>query len=150
MGRRISASEQETFEMGRAFGATLSAPVLVLLHGELGSGKTVFIRGICDALGVPRRMVRSPSFTLINHYTGRAKVVHVDLYRLHGEADLASIGMEEILESAAVVLVEWAERLGETPPEAWRIHLIHGGADRREIMIVPPDGFTGEPSGQGA
>jgi tRNA threonylcarbamoyladenosine biosynthesis protein TsaE len=133
--RLISASEQETFEMGRTFGASLTVPAVVLLQGELGTGKTVFVRGICDALGVARRMVRSPSFTLVNNYPGRVPVVHVDLYRLHGQSDLDSIGLEELLDAQAVILVEWAERLAETPPAAWRVHLVHRGEDRREIRI---------------
>ncbi|MBN2432860.1 MAG: tRNA (adenosine(37)-N6)-threonylcarbamoyltransferase complex ATPase subunit type 1 TsaE [Acidobacteria bacterium] len=138
MSRIFSDSEQETFAVGHTFGRSLIVPSVVLLYGELGTGKTVFIRGVCESLGVDQRAVRSPSFTLINQYTGRIPLFHVDLYRLHGQADLESIGLEEIIESEAVILVEWAERLEPPPPAAWSVSLFHRGGDRREIIIAPP------------
>jgi len=143
MSRLFSESEQETFEAGRLFGRSLPIPAVVLLRGELGSGKTVFVRGVCAALGVSQRAVRSPSFTLVNEYAGRVPVYHIDLYRLHGRADLDSIGLEEILAAAAVILVEWAERLEEPPEGAWSVTLTHQGADRREIQIAAPSATGG-------
>ena len=114
MPQYISSSEEETYQLGVAFGKTLRIPEIVRFYGDLGSGKTVFIRGVCAALGVAERMVRSPSYTLVNRYPGDVTVYHVDLYRLQTAEDLAGIGLEEIMEENAVVLVEWAERAGES------------------------------------
>ena len=137
--RFLTASEAETFRLGEEFGRSLRAPAVVLLCGDLGSGKTVFARGVCQALGVPARLVRSPSFTLVNEYPGAlGPVYHVDLYRLGGAADVASIGLDELLSSHGIVLIEWAERLPDPPDGAIEIHFSHRGEDRREIRIRDP------------
>lgn len=129
-------SEEETFRIGEDFGRALCPPAAVLFYGDLGTGKTVFIRGVCQALGVPARLVRSPSFTLVNEYPGAAGPVHhVDLYRLEGAAAVASIGLEDLFTGDGIVLVEWAERLSDPPPGAIEVRLRHLGADRREITI---------------
>jgi len=129
-------SEEETFRLGEDFGRELSPPAVVLFYGDLGTGKTVFIRGVCQALGVPARLVRSPSFTLVNEYPGAAGPVHhVDLYRLEGDAAIHSIGLEDLFAGDGIVLVEWAERLSDPPPGAIEVRLRHLGADRREITI---------------
>jgi tRNA threonylcarbamoyladenosine biosynthesis protein TsaE len=130
-------SEEETFRQGETFGRRLRPPAVVLFYGDLGTGKTVFIRGVCRALGVPARLVRSPSFTLVNEYPATAGPVHhVDLYRLEGAAAVESIGLDELLDGGGIVLVEWAERLPDPPPGACRIHLAHLGGERRKIEIL--------------
>ncbi|GHV36740.1 tRNA (adenosine(37)-N6)-threonylcarbamoyltransferase complex ATPase subunit type 1 TsaE [Synergistales bacterium] len=106
-----SNSEEETLCLGRKFGAGLTPGVTALLFGDLGAGKTVFARGIGDALGVAR--VHSPSFTLINEYKGeKFRLVHADLYRLDDADDL---GLEEYLDDDAALLVEWPERWRNQP-----------------------------------
>ena len=108
--RLRTCSEEATFELGRALGAALIPGMTVLLSGDLGTGKTVLVRGVGGALGATR--VRSPSFTLVNEYrTGTVgfSMVHADLYRLDaGDAD--DLGLEEYHETACVLLVEWPER----------------------------------------
>ena len=120
-----SRSEQETLHIGENIGRTLHAPQVVLLYGDLGSGKTVLARGLSRGLGVEdTSVVRSPSFTLVNQYQGReSPVYHVDLYRLDTLGDLYSIGLEEILTTRSVVIVEWSEKLTMDPSNALRIHI---------------------------
>jgi tRNA threonylcarbamoyl adenosine modification protein YjeE len=132
----LSRSEAETRAAGAALGATLRAGDTVLLSGDLGMGKTVFARGIADALGVPPAEVRSPTFTLVNPYHGRVPVHHIDLYRIDTEDDLSELGLEEIIGAAGVTIVEWAERLGPyRPPRAVSVRLADDGGERRVIAI---------------
>ena len=113
METHSSRSEQETFLLGRKIGQQLQSPRVILLYGELGSGKTVLVRGLADGLGVTDPdLVRSPSYTLVNEYPGpNGTLFHLDFYRLDGLQDLYSIGLEEILASSAIVIIEWAEKL---------------------------------------
>lgn len=108
-----SRSEEETLQIGEKIGRKLRPPRVVLLYGELGSGKTVLVRGLAKGLGMkdPSR-VRSPSFTLVNQYQGKeATIYHIDFYRLEGPRDFSSIGLEEILATPSIVIIEWAEKL---------------------------------------
>jgi tRNA threonylcarbamoyladenosine biosynthesis protein TsaE len=113
METRSSRSEQETFLLGRKIGQRLQPPRVILLYGELGSGKTVLVRGMADGLGVrDPTLVRSPSYTLVNEYPGEnTTIYHLDFYRLDSLRDLYSIGLEEILASPGIVIIEWAEKL---------------------------------------
>ena len=114
----FSLSEEETIELGRATARGLRGGELVLLVGDLGLGKTVFARGMALGLGIASEEVRSPSFTLIQEYGGgRLTLFHVDLYRINTDEELATLGLEEILDSNAVVVVEWGEKL---PPHQRR------------------------------
>ena len=113
--RLLTCSEETTFELGRALGAALAPGVTVLLSGDLGAGKTVFVRGVGDALGVTN--VRSPSFTLVNEYrisTVDFYIVHADLFRLEQD-DVDDLGLEEYHEAPCVLLVEWPERWSGQP-----------------------------------
>ncbi len=132
----LSHSETETFEAGRALASGLRPGDVVLLRGKLGMGKTVLARGIAAGLGVPPAEVHSPTFTLVNQYSGRLPVHHVDLYRIEGPRDLDELGLEGILEGDGVVVVEWAERLGPYRVEdALEVTILDGGGERREIRI---------------
>lgn len=133
-----SASEDETLQAGRKLADALASPAVILLTGDLGAGKTAFTRGFVDGLGTLRPSpVHSPTFTLVNEYrTDRGKVYHVDLYRLETERDFRSIGLEEILESGDWVLVEWAEKLRLSLPDAIRVTLRQGSDDSRRIEIT--------------
>ena len=114
----ISTSEQQTYTIARDLAKTLPTPAHVLLYGDLGAGKTLFAKGLSEGFGVTDvNEVSSPTFTLINEYSGRVKIYHIDLYRID-TGKLEGLGLEEIFDDPnAAVIVEWAERLGtfETP-----------------------------------
>jgi tRNA threonylcarbamoyladenosine biosynthesis protein TsaE len=106
----VTHSEQETIELGRRIAQTLPRKALVLLVGNLGAGKTTLAKGLVSGLGAAEPdEVTSPTFTIIHEY-GNGAVCHVDLYRLDTEAQVAGLGLDEILDREGVVLVEWAER----------------------------------------
>jgi tRNA threonylcarbamoyladenosine biosynthesis protein TsaE len=128
-----------TFNLGKQIGAQLSGGEIILLDGPLGAGKTVFVKGIAAALEIDPEEVTSPSFTLVNPYAGRLPFFHIDLYRLdEGAAAAHAVDLEELLtDERAVVVIEWAERLGQYPLPAnlWRIVIAGDGASRRSISI---------------
>jgi tRNA threonylcarbamoyladenosine biosynthesis protein TsaE len=130
-------SEEETVALGESLAAELPAKVAVLLIGNLGAGKTTLAKGIVKGLGAAHPdEVSSPTFTLIHEYGPR--VYHVDLYRLDRAEQVASIGLDEIFDREAVVLVEWGERFPELmPEERVEITLRSVGDREREIVIWP-------------
>ena len=133
-----SGSEEETRRIGFRLGETLQPPRVVLLSGELGAGKTVFTQALAAGLEVEDlTLVRSPSFTLINEYpSARGRIYHVDLYRLEGADDFHSIGIEEILEREAVVIIEWGEKLDLPVDDPVRIRiLVDPATDERLLQI---------------
>jgi tRNA threonylcarbamoyladenosine biosynthesis protein TsaE len=114
VGSIITQSDQETFQLAYSIGQDLDRPLFFFLEGNLGAGKTVFAKGLICGLGhSDPDDIPSPSFTLINEYELRFKVYHIDLYRIEGKMDLATLGLEEIFSTPAVIVVEWAEKLGE-------------------------------------
>jgi tRNA threonylcarbamoyladenosine biosynthesis protein TsaE len=109
---------------------------VVLLSGELGAGKTAFVRGLARGLGADAEEVQSPTFVLLTSYRGRLTLHHADLYRLRGDGDEGEIGLEELPGGKGVLAVEWADRLRLVPwTRPFRVHLDHGGDDRRLIFI---------------
>jgi len=109
---------------------------VVLLSGELGAGKTVFVRGLARGLGADPADVSSPTFVLLTSYPGRLTLHHADLYRLGGDGDDAELGLEELPGSDGVLAIEWAERLREPPwSRPTRVHLAHAGESRRTLRI---------------
>jgi len=123
-------SEEETIALGRRIAAELPEHAVVLLIGNLGSGKTTLAKGIISGLEAAQpEEVTSPTFTLIHEYgpgKGNPRVYHIDLYRLDTPQQIATLGLEEILDGNAIVLVEWGERFPEFFP-----------TDRVEIHVVP-------------
>ena len=140
-GEFVTHSTDETIERGREIGASLTPPVLILLSGELGAGKTTLTKGIVSGLGAAREEdVTSPTFTLVHRYEGRARVYHVDLYRVGDFHDLETLGLEDVFSEQAVVIVEWPDRL--TLRTNWptiRVHLEHVGEDTRRITVSQDD-----------
>lgn len=118
------------------------APAIVALYGELGSGKTCFVKGLARALGIDRP-ITSPTFTLVNEYRGARALVHMDLYRLSDPDDVLALGFDEYLQDAAVTVIEWAERAEELlPAETTRVAFkALPQPDDREITIRPPSKF---------
>lgn len=135
----VSHSADDTQRVGEQIGRLLSAGDIVCLYGELGTGKTVLAKGLAKGLGVPgRAAVRSPSFMLIHHYRGRVPMYHADLYRLSGPADLADIGLRELLGGDGVAVIEWADKLDASlPSERLEISLEHQSEAMRVITIRP-------------
>jgi tRNA threonylcarbamoyladenosine biosynthesis protein TsaE len=145
----FSLSEQETLDLGRRTGQKLRAGDLLVLEGELGTGKTVFVRGVAEGLGLPPDDVTSPSFTLVHeHRGGRIPLFHVDLYRVDSAEELMTIGLDEILSSGAVVAVEWGERL---PPvyrrNAVTVRLHDAGDGARRIEVASRRDRARRPAG---
>jgi tRNA threonylcarbamoyladenosine biosynthesis protein TsaE len=127
-------SAQETLQLGKQFADCLQAGDLVLLFGDLGCGKTLFTQGIGQGLKVAKdEYIRSPSFTLINEYQAKFPIIHVDLYRLGNVAEIESIGLEDVLYTNAVTIIEWAEKLYKSVGNEEVIS--HGIDDRFEIRI---------------
>jgi tRNA threonylcarbamoyladenosine biosynthesis protein TsaE len=133
----VTHSEEETVDLGRQIALELPSRAAVLLIGNLGAGKTTLAKGIVSGLGAAEpEVVSSPTFTLIHEYGG-GRVYHVDLYRLDRPEEVATLGLEEIFEKDAVVLVEWGERFPELmPAERIEIRLQRFGADDREITFA--------------
>ena len=138
-GEWVSESPEETFKLGAQVGAHLAGGEILLLDGALGAGKTVLTKGIASALGVDSDEVTSPSFTLVNIYQGRLTLSHIDLYRLNeGAAAAHAVDLDEILsDERAVIIIEWAERMGRypLPSTVWRIYLTGSGDEARKIVI---------------
>ena len=131
-----SLSEQQTLSLGRRLGGLLSPGDIVGIRGELGAGKTVLVRGICEGLGL-RQRTRSPSFTFMNRYRGPVDVYHIDLYRVGSPGDLATLGWEEAVCGDSIALIEWAERLGPLLPEASiEIDITVTGEETRRIQFT--------------
>jgi len=140
-GAWTAESPEQTFELGRKVGERLSGGEVLLLAGPLGAGKTVFVKGLASALGIGPEDVSSPSFTLVNRYgEGRLVLYHLDLYRLaEGAAAAHAVDLDELLsEERAVIVVEWAERMGAYPlPEGavWRVHIEGDGDEPRRVTV---------------
>ena len=138
MGERIiTNSAEETTRWGREFAKKLKPPVLLLLSGELGSGKTTLTKGIVAGLGAAMEdEVTSPTFTLVHVYGDAAKVYHGDLYRIESFHDFETLGLEDIFAEPAVVILEWSERFPlQTPWPQVRIRLEHLGHDTRRVTV---------------
>jgi tRNA threonylcarbamoyladenosine biosynthesis protein TsaE len=126
---QVTTSPAETERAGMLLGEKLRAGDVVLLTGELGAGKTTFVRGVAQGTG-SKADVASPTFQLVRVYPGRVQLAHVDLYRVESGAELRDLGLEELAEQGAVV-VEWGDRLDVDG--AARIDIGHLGGDRRLI-----------------
>jgi tRNA threonylcarbamoyladenosine biosynthesis protein TsaE len=130
-----SDSPERTEELGAELAARLQPGDVVLITGELGAGKTTFVRGACRALGFAGH-VRSPTFTIGARYEGRVPISHLDLYRLESLDDEVPGLLDDYLAPAAVTFVEWPEALGRHGPEAIEVALEQSGGDRRRVAIT--------------
>ena len=134
----LTASEEETVGAGEQLGASLRPGDVVLLTGQLGAGKTAFVRGLARGVGAVADDVSSPTFTLIQEYNGgRATLHHVDLYRLQA-VEVADLGLDELVSGGDIVAIEWAERWDERPDDAIEVRIEDTGEDRRQIRIKRP------------
>ena len=146
MGRAMSTelvethSVEETMAFAERLAKTLRAGAIVELEGDLGTGKTHFVKGLAKGLGFDPDDVASPTFTLIDIHRppaeGSLGLVHVDLYRIAHVAELAELGLSEVPGEGAVAAIEWPERLAERFPGAIRVTLVDLGGDRRRIEVT--------------
>jgi tRNA threonylcarbamoyladenosine biosynthesis protein TsaE len=137
-----TGSEAGTANVGARLAASLEPGTVVLLTGDLGAGKTAFVRGMAEGLGIDPEDISSPTFTLIQEYrpstrTSRPRLTHVDLYRLEG-AEIADLGLEELGTGGAIVAIEWAEKLIDRPANSVLVEIVDRGGDSREIRITVP------------
>ena len=134
----ITHTAEETIRWGREFSKRLKAPVLVLLTGDLGTGKTTLTKGIVSGLGVANEDdVTSPTFTLVHVYGRPAEVYHADLYRIESLHDFETLGMEDMFTTSSVAILEWSERFPlRSPWPEIRVRLEHLGGDVRRITVL--------------
>ena len=130
----VSDGESQTLELGKKLGRLLQRPTLILLQGDLGTGKTVFARGIARGLGVdPKIPITSPTFTLMNHYQARLDLYHFDLYRLSDPDELIELGFDDYAFGSGVALVEWPEKLNNPDTPGLWVNLKRIDDERRKI-----------------
>jgi tRNA threonylcarbamoyladenosine biosynthesis protein TsaE len=133
----IAATEEDTVAAGRELAARLTPGSTVLLYGDLGAGKTAFVRGLAEGLGIDPADVSSPTFTIVQEYRGpQLTLQHVDLYRL-APAEVADLALDDLLDEATIMAIEWAERLPRTPPDPVVTVRLSHVEDGRRIEIAP-------------
>jgi tRNA threonylcarbamoyladenosine biosynthesis protein TsaE len=134
----VSRSERHTKSWGKKLAKLLQGGEIVGLNGEFGAGKTCFVRGVAEGLGVAdKAWIRSPTFTLINEYHGRLPVYHIDLYRVSGHAQQEDLHLREYLYGDGVCLVEWFEYLPAKETEEFlEVHFSHGDGNQRRLMFA--------------
>jgi len=135
-----SHSPEQTAEIAREIAALIPAPAVVQLTGNLGAGKTTLTKSLVEAWGATAAdEVSSPTFTLIHEYGEPVTVYHIDLYRLETPAEFYSLGLDEIFDSRARVLIEWGEKFAPLlPKDRWTITIAHAGGDARTITVSRP------------
>lgn len=133
----VTHSPAETLEFGRRLAREIQSPCVVLLEGDLGSGKTTLTKGLVSGLGLAREdEITSPSFTLVHEYGKDQKAYHVDLYRIEGTRDLATLGLDEMFTQPAIVIIEWGEKLeGNIQGSYLRIRMEHLASEERKITV---------------
>jgi tRNA threonylcarbamoyladenosine biosynthesis protein TsaE len=136
----VTVGEAETRAVAAALASALGPGDLVLLYGDLGAGKTVFVKGLAQGLALDPDAVTSPTFTLVHEYGGgRLPLVHLDLYRLDA-VDLDDVGLDPDAAARGVVVVEWAERLIRQPHGAVHVRIGDLGGEAREVRVTAPTG----------
>jgi tRNA threonylcarbamoyladenosine biosynthesis protein TsaE len=132
----VTGSAEETERVAERLAQGFRGGEVVLLSGELGAGKTTFVRGLARGLGADPEEVASPTFVLLTRYPGRLVLHHADLYRLRGNGDERELGLEELPGAEGVLAVEWSERLASLPwARTLRVTLEHAGDEGRRIRI---------------
>jgi tRNA threonylcarbamoyladenosine biosynthesis protein TsaE len=131
----VSSSSEQTRAIAATFASVLQGGDVVVLAGDLGAGKTTFVQGAAETLGVASH-VTSPSFVLVREYRGRARVVHVDVYRMSSLQEVVDLGYEELFAPDTITFIEWGDVVGEVLPDArFDVEIIAGDDDERGITI---------------
>ena len=135
MAEFFSSSERETEALGARLAAVLPGGSVVAMYGDLGAGKTAFVRGMARGMGLDCR-VSSPTFTIVNEYLGKRELIHFDMYRIGGADELFDIGWEDYLARGAVCAVEWSENVADAfTGEEITVRFEKTGANDRRILI---------------
>ena len=131
-----SSSVEETIQLGFEFGKQLQPGDVVCLDGDLGTGKTHFVKGVASFFGIKPEKVNSPTYTLIHKYSGELPIYHFDCFRLESEHEAIEIGAEEYFYGQGICLIEWPDKIpGLIPEEAIRIEMVHQPNNTRKIII---------------
>jgi len=137
LNKTITKTPEETMKIAEQLGKKVSGGDIICLFGDLGAGKTTFVKGLAKGLKFNSAKVTSPTFVLMNIYEGRLPVYHFDLYRIEENAELAMIGYDEFLYGNGVAVIEWAERLNTLmPSERLDIELTHKKPEGRMIKMI--------------
>ncbi len=133
-----TGSDEETAAVGAVIAERITPPAVVMLIGDLGAGKTTLAKGLVAALGAaPAEDVLSPTFSLVHEYEGDPKVYHLDLYRLETVPEVETLGLEDLWDQRAVVIIEWGEKFDlALPGDRLEVHLKHGDGDSRIIRLI--------------
>ena len=135
----ISHSEKETKQCAQKLALELKPKDIVLLQGDLGAGKTTFVKGLAKALRVSLSKVNSPTFVIMNYYKGKLPIYHFDLYRLGNPKEVDTLDFDEYFYGEGISLIEWPERLGDyKPKDYYLVELTHKGETERQICISYP------------
>jgi tRNA threonylcarbamoyladenosine biosynthesis protein TsaE len=135
----LSRNPQETVKLGRRLARYLRPGDIICLYGPLGSGKTTFVKGVAEGLGVPPKEVTSPSFVLIKEYKGKIPIFHIDLFRLDSNQEIEVAGLQDCLTQGGVILVEWAQKgqdIFDSLNCLW-VEFDLAGKNKRKINLVP-------------
>lgn len=136
----LSSREEDTIHVARELGNILQPGDVVALTGDLGAGKTVFCKGVGEALGIPPGRIVSPSFTIVTEHRGRLPLSHIDVYRLSSEQEALDIGLDEIVSGNRVCLVEWAEKIRILlPNDCIRVTFQILSGERRRLSVEAGD-----------
>jgi tRNA threonylcarbamoyladenosine biosynthesis protein TsaE len=136
-------SLSETQRLAQALAATVELPMLIALSGTLGTGKTQLVRFVAQALGVSAEEVTSPTYVLLQRYSGRYPIYHFDFYRLESAAEVWDLGIDELLEQSALIFVEWAEKFPECLPTdrlQMRLDPVEGASEQCRLMSITASG----------
>tara|TARA_B100000131_G_C18094271_1_gene603387 strand:- start:145 stop:564 length:420 start_codon:yes stop_codon:yes gene_type:complete len=131
----ITTSTEETQKLGESFSKNLKPGNIIALIGNLAAGKTSFVKGVLKGLGY-KYEVTSPTFTLINEYYAKSKVIHVDFYREENITRWNELGFQNMINSDSIILIEWADLIPDLLPNIdYKLHFEHNGEDKRRIEI---------------
>jgi tRNA threonylcarbamoyladenosine biosynthesis protein TsaE len=134
----LSESAEATFSRGRDIGLGCEGGEVLALEGPLGAGKTCFVKGLADGLGIDPRDVTSPTFLLLHELRGRLVLAHLDAYRVDDPGVFVELGFDDLLRADTVVVLEWADRVpGLLPAERLDVHFRHEGEEKRRLRLSP-------------
>lgn len=132
----VSHGEDETVALARKLAPLFRPGDVIVLKGELGAGKTVFVRGLAEAMGLDHRYVNSPSFTIVNEYPGKRPLYHFDLFRIDDPTELYEVGWDDYLERNGLIVVEWGDKAGDQlPPQYYVVDFRIIDQETREINV---------------